>query len=267
MEQKVFVLTNKRTYRRSVRVWIKGQDGKVADRLCDFTTEHLVNDKKRNTNARTVAAQFSTKNEALYHALLADTAYGKDFVLIDDPEAKLKEASLKLSPDDIKKATLANLFNGAGLKFDPLKSIGILEMEYAMHIQALSGKRMEVSAPAPIPHEVVNVGKNISELKKAARQAYEDKYGDEVPAVVYDDVTFLDGMSNPDFDAQKYIESKLVKPEVGEKSEGVEELEEVDTLAKKPAEDVHDLYFKKFNKHVPVPKKNDIAWIKGKLNE
>lgn len=255
MEQKVFVLTNKRTYRRSVRVWMEEKDGKVVDRLCEFTTEHLVSDQERNTNARIIPAQFSTKNEELYHALLADSAYGKDFTLKSDPEGKLKEESLKLSPEDIKKATLQNLFSASKLKFDVNKPIHILEMEYAMHVQALSGSKMSFD-PAPIPHQVVNVGQSIAEMKQAARAKYEDDYGEKVPEVVYDDLAFLDGMSNPEFDAEKYIKSKLVEPEKMEVPE-----------VKAAEENVHDLYFKKFGKLVPVPKKNDVAWIKGKLNE
>ena len=264
MEHKVFVLTNKRTYRRSVRVFVKGQDGKVADRLCLFTTEHLVNDQERNTNARQLAAQFSTNNESLYHSLLADSGYGKDFVLKGDPEGKLKEASQKLSPEDVKKATLAALFSGAKLKFDGNKPIELLEMEYAMHVQALSGAKMQISAPAPIPHNIVDVAKQMADIKAAARQKYEDDYGDPVPPVVYDDLAFLDGLSNPDFDAQKYIESKLAEPaETGGEPEADEILEPED----KKEDDIHSLYFKKFGKHVPIPKKNDTAWIKGKLSE
>lgn len=256
MDSKIFVLTNKRTYRRGVRVFVKGQDGKVTDRLCVFTTEQLVSDAERNTNARTVAAQYETKNEILYHALLADSAYGKDFTLLGDPEGKLKEASLKLSPEDIKKATLANLFSSAGLKFDATKDVAILEMEYAMHIQALSGVKTQMSAPAPIPHQIVNVGQSIAELKEAARLKYEEDYGERVPDIVYNDLAFLDGLSNPEFDAEKYIQSKLATPEPVIGSEAPEK-----------EESIHDLYFKKFGKNVPNMKKNDVAWIKGKLNE
>jgi len=263
MELKVFVLTNKRTYRRGVRVFVKGQNGKVTDRLCQFTTEHLVNEMERNTNARTVAAQFTTKDEVLYHALLADSAYGKDFTLQGDPEGKLKEASLKLSPDDIKKATLANLFGASGLKFDVSKPIETLEMEYALHIQALSGAKTQISPPAPIPHQIVNVGQSIAELKQAARQKYEEDYGEKVPEVVYDDLAFLDGMSNPEFDAEKYIQSKLAEPA---KVEATEAPKAQEVPEGKP-ESIHELYFKKFGKNVPVMKKNDVAWIKGKLNE
>lgn len=260
MEQKIFVLTNKRTYRRAVRVFVKGQDGKVSDRLCTFTTEHLVSDQERNTNARQVAAQFSTKNELLYHALLSDSGYGKDYTLKSDPEGNLKEASLKLTPDDIKKATLATLFSGANLKFDAEKQISVLELEYATHIQSLSGLKTQTSAPAPIPHNIVDVAKEIENKKAAARQKYEDEYGEAVPPVVYDDITFLDGMSNPDFNAEKYIESKLTDaPKV---DEGIAQ----EVKEEKP-EDIHALYFEKFGKNVPNMKKNDTAWIKGKLNE
>lgn len=255
MEEKVFILTNKRTFRRGVRVFVKGQDGKVTDRLLMFTTEHLVSDQERSTNARTVAAQYATRNEVLYHALLADTGYGKDFTLITDPEGKLKEASLKIRPDDIKKATLSNLFDAAGLKFDANKDVNILEREYTIHIQALSGRKMEVSAPAPIPHQVVNVAQGIAEMKQAARQKYEDDYGERVPAVVYDDITFLDGLSNPDFDAEKYIESKLAVPE------------KVEEEVSKPEQDIYGQYFDLHQKNVPNMKKNDTVWIKAKIAE
>lgn len=252
MEEEVFVLTNKRTYRRGVRVFVKGQNGKVSERMCTFTTEHLVDLQSRSTNARIVQAQFATRNESLYHALLADTGYGKDFVLKDDPEGKLKEPTLKFSTDDIKKATLANLFSANGLKFDPTKAVEILEMEYSLHIQALSGTKTQVSPPAPIPHQIVDVGKQMEDTKAAARQKYEDDYGEPVPEIVYNDVTFLDGLSNPDFDAEKYIQSKLAEPPKVEEEK---------------LEDVHALYFAKFQKNVPNMKKNDIAWIKAKLNE
>lgn len=252
MEHKIFVLTNKRTYRRTVRVFVKGPDGKVTDRQCTFTTEHLVADQERSTNGRTIAAQFDTNNETLYHALLADSGYGKDFVLKSDPEGKLKEASQKLSPEDLKKATLANLFSYQGLKFDASKPVNVLEMEYSLHIQALSGVKSQISAPAPIPHEPVNVAQEIADGKAAARKKYEEDYGEPVPPIVYNDMAFLDGLSNPDFDAEKYIQSKLAEPPKVEEE--------------KP-EDVHALYFAKFQKNVPNMKKNDIAWIKAKLNE
>lgn len=264
MEHKVFVLTNKRTYRRAVRVFVKGQDKKVADRLCLFTTEHLVNDQERNTNARQIPAQFSTNNESLYHSLLSDSGYGKDFVLEGDPQGKLKEASQKLSPEDIKKATLEALFSGAKLKFDGNKPIELLEMEYAMHVQALSGVKTQISAPAPIPHQIVDVAKQMAEKKAEARQKYEDEYGEPVPPVVYDDLAFLDGMNSPGFDAEKYIDSKLAKPEVmPETEQGKEEAPET----KESEESIYDMYFKKFGKNVPNMKKNDTAWIKGKLND
>jgi hypothetical protein len=258
MEQKIFVLTNKRTYRRAVRIFVRGLDGKITDRLCMFTTEHLVNDQERNTNARIIAAQYSTNNEMLYHALLSDSGYGKDFVLKDDPEGKLKEASLKLTPEDVKRATLASLFASQGLKFDGNKPTAILELEYATHIQSLTGVKTQISAPAPIPNQIVDVAKEMEGKKIAARRKYEEDYGEPVPPVVYNDLAFLDGMSNPEFDAKKYIQSKLAEPPKVENNKPAED--------GKP-EDIHALYFEKFQKNVPNMKKNDTAWIKAKLNE
>jgi hypothetical protein len=94
-------------------------------------------------------------------------------------------------------------------------------------------------------------------MKQAARQKYEDDYGERVPDIVYDDVTFLDGMSNPDFDAEKYIQSKLVEPEKVE----------VPEVKAEKQEDIHALYFELNQKNVPNMKKNDTAWIKAKIAE
>jgi hypothetical protein len=57
MEQaKTFVLTNKKTWRREVRVFVMNVNKKFEERLLSFTTEHRVNNKQRTVLGRNTAA-------------------------------------------------------------------------------------------------------------------------------------------------------------------------------------------------------------------
>lgn len=257
MEKKTFVLSNKKTFRRGIRVFIKGKDGKYASRLCTFTTEHLVDEKQRSTNARKKAAEFITENEEIINGLFHDPAYGKDFYLKGDEEAKLKKEATKINNEDAKRIALNNLFDLAGLPFDDTKSFEVLQAEYNLYAESLSGRKITKSTATSINYEEKNVAKEISDAKEAARQAYREKYGKEIPAEVANDVAFLDGMSNPNFDAEKYLASKGVSSDEDDDDPG--ESEDKTKL--------HDMYFEKFGKNVPNLKVNDLAWIKAKLEE
>jgi len=258
MEQKTFQLSNTRTFRRGVRIFVKDAAGKVSDMLCMFTTEKIVSERERYTNARTKAAEYKTTNEMVVNALFSDAAYGKDFYLKGDEEGKLKRSSFVVSQEDIERASLESLFNSAGLIFDRSKSIPILKKEYSLHLEALGGRKIKESGPLEIPHIPVDVPKDIINAKVEARNKYEELYGEPVPEIVFDDIAFLDGMSNPDFKAQAYIKTKTEEAEAAQKS---------GSDAGDSKEDLYKVYFEKFKKNVPNAKKNDIAWIKGQLSE
>ena len=255
MEKKTFVLRNKKTYRRGIRIFIKDKDGKFKDRLLNFTTEHLVDEKQRTTNARKIHGEYTTEKLDEISALFSDSAYGKDFYLKGDPDGKLKTATIKVTNDDAKKIALRNLFTLADLPFDDSKPFEVLNEEYNLYAQSFSGRRIGASTAKAIPVEMVDVAEGIASAKAAARELYFKKYGEEVPGVVRDDTAFLDGLSNPDFDAKKYIESKT--PASSEEDDNATEGKEA----------LRDAYFQKFGKNVPNPKLNDLPWIKAKLEE
>lgn len=259
MNEQVFVLKKKRPYKRSVRVFIKNRLGKVTSVNCMFTTEHLVNEMERTTNARLIAAQFKTTNEELIEALYRDASYGKDFCHISDPEGQLKKPTLILSKEDINYASLHQLYINAGLNFDPKATYDELLSGYSIHMQALGGKKIEVSGPAQIPHQPSNPLQEIESQKMKARTNYETKYGEPVPDVVKDDIAFLDAMTNIDFDAAKYISAKVEKQAEAANIEQAKATE--DTFESLDAQ-----YFEKFKTHIPTNKKNDFGWVKNKLN-
>lgn len=256
MKQETFVLRNKRTFRRGVRIFTTGQDGKITDRLLMFTTEHLVGDKERATNARGKPAEYRTKDHTEIDGLLSDVSYGKDFYLKGDEAGEMKKEPIRLTREEIEKVSLAGLFAEIGLKFDHSKPIPVLKSEYALKLEALSGKKADVSAPASISHNQVNVGQGIVELKNKAISAYKEKYREDVPEIVKNDVAFLDAMSNPNFDAQAYITKKQKTAESDAKKE-------VETAK----ENLQKEYFDKFKKNVPNVKKNDVGWIKEQLEK
>lgn len=249
MERKTFILTYTKDFRLFTRVFLKGKDGKNEQRNVTFTTEHRISEKQRNTNARRIPAEFSTSDERLYDGLLRSPAYGKTFVLKDDPEGKLKRTPFDITPLDARKIALKNYFDEAGLKFDASKPAEVLEEEYRIFANAKTGSDVKESGPAKIEHKPVDIAKEMQDQMDEARKVYEDKYGEPIPEAYANDKALLDGLSNPDFDAKAYMDS------IGS------------GLAEPTIEELREKYLEKKGVNVPNPKKNDAAWIKSKLAE
>lgn len=267
MEAKTFILTKTKTWKREVRVFIMDQNKKYIEKLLPFTTEHVVSSKQRNTRGHIVPAQFITSDPTIIAAIYRDSAYGKDFVELGDPEGKKKQPSIVINENDRQLVALRGLFKLAGLTMDETLPYDVLKEQYEIHMIAISGKN-KASGPAEIPHIQVDVKAGINDGIAAARQKYEDDYGEPIPAIVANDLAFLDGLSNPEFDAQKYIENKML--EASKQTESGDELKEEsasdsDQLSEKDA--LHAKYFLKTGKKVPNMKVNDLAWIKAKLEE
>lgn len=255
MQRQTFILTQKKTFRHNVKLYLKSNDKKVDQRQVKFTTEHKVSEKARNTNARNVAAEFSTSDPILIDALYRDTGYGKTFVHKDDPKGERKKEPFNITPVDSKRLALKNLFNAVGLQFDDTKSIEVLQEEYNFHVAAKTGVVIEKSTATEIKHEQIDVQKNIQEQAEAARALYSAKYGESIPDAFANDLGFLSALSNPDFDAKAYIEKNT------ETSGGEEEGDELPD----DAESLGKIYFQVFGKNVANPKKNDIGWIKDQI--
>jgi len=265
MEAKTFVLTEPKTWKREVRVFIMNANKKYDEKLLPFTTEHVVTSKQRNTRGHVVPAQYITSDPVIIEALYRDPAYGKNFTEQGDPEGKKKQASILINENDRQLVALRGLFALAELHMDEKLPYDVLKEQYEIHMTAMSGKNKE-SKPAEIPHVPVDVKAGIADGVRAARRKYEEDYGDPIPDIVANDLAFLDGLSNPAFDAQAYINAKME-----EASKPAET--ETDTPAKKEdspvseKEALHAKFFEKFSKKVPNMKVNDLTWIKGKIEE
>lgn len=262
---KTFVLANKKEWRREVKVFVLNKDKKFEERSLPFTTEHLVTDKLRTEKGRTVAAEYKTSDPVILEAIYRDTAYGKDFYEKGDAEGKLKRPSVFINEKEKQITALRGLFNMVGLPMDETLPYEVLKEQYEIHVSALSGRKIEKSVAKEIPGTPVDVQASIVEGINAARAKYEQKYGEPVPAIVWDDLAFLDALSNPEFEAQKYISEKIAanEPSAKEGEEKKKESEEpVETL-----EQLREKYFTKTGQNVPNPKKNDAAWIKAQLEK
>jgi len=273
MEAKTFILTKTKTWKREVRVFIMDANKKYVEKLLPFTTEHVVSSKQRNTRGHVIPAQFITTDPIILAAIYRDSAYGKDFVELGDPEGKKKQPSIVINENDRQLVALRGLFNMAGLPMDETLPYDVLKEQYEIHMTSISGKN-KVSGPAEIPHIQVDVKAGINDGIAAARQKYEDNYGDPIPTIVANDLAFLDGLSNPEFDAQKYIENKMIEQSKlkSDHDEGVQYTkdDQLNEALGTPANDkemLHANYFQKFSKKVPNMKVNDLAWIKAKLEE
>lgn len=253
MESKTFILNKKKTFRRGVRIFVKDLNGKMEMRTCKFTTEHKVSPKDRRKKARTVAAEYTTSEPQIIEAMMRDSSYGKTFTLATDPEGELKEKTIVITPHDARRIALETICNEAGVLYDENTPVDVLAEKYKIHISALAGKPVDGGGVKIIPFSKENVLGNIQASKEAARNAYKEKYGEDVPVEVFDDVAFLDGLANPDFDAKKYI--KGLEPEESVPANEV------------TIESLREDYFAKYNKHVANPKKNDSAWIKAQLEK
>jgi hypothetical protein len=258
--EKIFVLTNKRTYRHSLNIYPFDSMGKMEKRNIIFTTEHLVDKSQRTDMAQKVAAQYFAKNDAEVKALLSNSGYGETFVRIDDPKGELKLPTTFVSAEDAEKAALKLNFDSVGLPFNPGYDLKVLKHQYEQHIHALAGvnKVLEGSAKE-IPVKPVDFAKERAEAIQLAKAKFEEKYGYPVPEIVANDTAFLDGLSNPEFDAESYIAKKE------ETAEDVERLIDANENKAETIEELQKKYFDKFGKNVANIKKNDAAWIKGEL--
>lgn len=254
---KVFILLNKRDFSRVINIFVVNPTGKIDKRNVKFTTERLVDAKQRQTAARKVAAEYWAKNDAEVEALLSSSGYGITFVRKDDPMGILKKQTRMISTEDAERAALKALFEAIGLEFDEKLTNDVLKSQYAIHAQTVAGtKKVAASGPKQIIAKPVDVAGEIAQGKQQAKNSFKEKYGYEVPDVVANDVAFLDALSNPDFDAEKYIEnvtSKADEPEDGP----VED--------EKPIDYWQEKYSTLKGTKVPNPKKNDIAWIKAEV--
>lgn len=250
METKVFVLKNKKTYRRFVKIYVpRGLKEGFISKYVMFTTEALVNTKERNKNSRLFNAEYHTSNAAEIEALMTSDGYGVDYVLKDDYDGKMKQAKKTLlSNDDHRKASLIQLFEQVGLPFDNSKNFDVLFAEYQGFIKAQIGLNLTKGVPKAmqIPAQKVNVSEDIEAAKDMARAKYFDRYGESVPVEFWNDVALLDGMSNPNFDAKSYIEIQ---------SKAIEETAEALVVK----------YQEKFGKLPPNAYKNNAEWLKAKL--
>jgi hypothetical protein len=266
---KTFVLTNKKTWRREVRVFVMNVNKKFEERLLGFTTEHRVTNKQRTVAGRNTAAEFVTSDPVLIDALYRDSAYGKDFTEKGDTEGLKKKPTLIINDKDRQIVALRGLFSAVGLHMDETLPYDVLKEQYEIHMSAISGKKTDKPQATNIPHTPVDVKQTIEQGILAARQKYEEDWGEPIPAIVANDLAFLDGLSNPAFDAQKYIEAKLA--EESKDLEGNKEIKDTKDLKEEAPvnekEKLHAAYFEKTGKKVPNMKLNDLAWIKAKIEE
>ena len=262
-QEKVFVLKNKKTFKRSLNIYVIDANGKQEKRNVLFSTERLVDAKLRATNARTVSAEYVAKNDAEVDALLTNSAYGITYVRKDDPEGKLKRPTRFISTEDAEKAALKNLFDAIGLDFNPALDVNVLKKQYEIQVHALAGvNKITEGSARSIPAEPVNVEKNIVDGIQSAKAKFEEKYGYPVPEIVANDLAFFDGLSNPDFNAEKYIAAKE------ESAADVESMIDSSEQVKEPTiEELQKKYFEKFGRNVANIKKNDAAWIKAELGK
>lgn len=268
MEAKTFILTNTKTWSRQVRVYVMNKNKKYEERQLPFSTEHVVSSKQRNTRGHQVPAQYTTADPIIIEAIYRDSAYGKDFVEKGDPEGKKKQASIIVTDVDKDLAALRSLFKQVNLTMDESLPFEVLKQQYALHVEALSGSKMKESTATEIPHVPVDVKASLVQGMAAARQKYEDEYGDPIPDIVENDLAFLDGLSVPGFDAQKYIETKMAEADRqdGEKDNS-KDVKKDNAPSADDKDALHKAYFEKTGKNVPNMKSNDLAWIKAKLEE
>ena len=262
-----FILTNPKTWTRQVRIFVLGKNKKLEERSILFTTEHIVASKQRTERGHQVPAEFTTADPVIIEAMYRDTAYGKNFVEKGDPEGKKRTSAIVVTEEDKELAAIRGLFKQQNLTIDESLPLAVLKEQYAIHMAALSGISIKESAALQIPHVPVDVKATIADGVNAARAAYLEKYGEPVPAIVENDLGFLDALADPNFDAQKYIEEKVLASEKTEEMPPKADPADLKNDLTDDKEVLHTKYFEKFKTQVPNPKKNDIAWIKGKLEE
>ena len=264
MERQAFILTQKKTFRHNLKLYIKDSDGKIDKRNITFTTEHKVKDKERSKRARKIAGEYSAIDEKIIDALYRDTGYGKTFVHVDDPEGKRKRDAFVITTFDAKKIALRGLFKNADLKFDESKSAEVLTEEYRIHISAQTDKVVRKGDATQIPHEPVDVKQQLADTVNQAHAIYEEKYGEPVPEDYVTDLAFLSSLADPKWDAKAFMAEK------DKESKDVEEpIPDASNSNGLPdtAEALWPIYKEVLGVNVANPKKNDPAWMKKKILE
>lgn len=259
MENQTFILKKARTWSHAMTIFVKGVNGKLEKRQIKFGTEHLVRETDRLKNARNVQAQFITNDEILFDGMMRDSGYGKTFYLKGDPEGLKKRDGFNVTPLDSKKMALEALFKHADLPFDSTKSVEQLTEEYQIYMTAKTGAKIAPSTATEIPHKPVDVQQELQSQAEKAREAYFEKFGEEIPDEFRNDLGMLSALSDPNFDAKAYMESKKAPEE--------EKVSEDKTGLPADAASLGAIYFEEIGSNVPNPKKNDAAWIKAKILE
>ena len=254
MKRETFILTQKKWYRYTLKLYLKTADEKIDQRNIKFTTEHKVSEKERNRNARKVAADYSTADEKLIDGLYRDPGYGKTFVHIDDPEGERKLEPFIITPIDARKMALRNLFKAANLDFDQRKSAEVLTEEYNIHVSASTGVVLTKGEATEIVHEKRDVVSEMQNAVAMANEVYEEKYNEPIPDDFKNDLGFLSALSDPKWDAKAYIAERQT----------VDDGEDEDVLPE-TAKELQEIYFKEFGKNVANIKKNDTGWIKARI--
>lgn len=258
--RQTFILLQKKTFRHTIKLYLRSSDEKhkVDQRNVQFTTEHKVSEKERNRNARKIAGEYSTSDEVLIDALYRDTGYGKTFVHVDDPEGKRKRESFNVTALDAKKIALKNLFMAAGIEFDGAKSAEVLTEEYQIFVSAKTGVAINKGTASQIHHEEKDVQLDLITQVASAQKAYQHKYGEPVPEEFKNDLGFLSALADPNWDAKAYIKEQQKSTIMSVETEG--------NLPNTPVE-LQKIYFEEFGVNVANPKKNDIGWMKTKIEE
>lgn len=255
---KKFILLRKKEFLVSTKVYVRNSAGIMTSRPVIFRTEgahpHL-----RSTAAKTIPASFSTDDEQLIEAMYCDPGYGTRFVEEGDLDGLKKQAPLVVTKEAAEIAALKQLFDDTGLNFNPNLPVEVLRAQYSIYMQS-AGSNIKPSEPKQIPHTPVNVVSQIQKGAEQARALYESKYGEPVPVEYWNDLAFLDGLSNPEFDAKAYIATRSRGESIGETLGG--EVGGSETIA-----DLQAKYAEKFGKNPAPAYKNDADWLKSKLAE
>nr|WP_319265294.1 hypothetical protein [uncultured Draconibacterium sp.] len=261
MKAKTFRLSNPRTWKREVRVFMLNKEKKFEQILLPFTTEGEVPAKMRTKRGRTIPAKYSTSNPEIIRALYSDSAYGKDFYEVGDEKFENKLPTLVVTKEDAELVALRSLYKGANLEFVESDSLEVAKKKYEIHLSALAGvNKIGESTATEIPHIPVDPQKQMNEAIAKGKADYEKKYGEPVPEEIAGDkkklLALIDGLNTPGFNVQAYVaEATKVDEEESTEEESPEPTKE--ELLKK--------YFDKFDKNVPNTKKNDLGWIKDQL--
>lgn len=262
MKAHTFRLLKKRPYRQAITLFIKDGEGKLDKRRVTFTTEHLVREIDRTKKAKTVYAELTLENEIEIEAAFRDTSYGITFVLKGDDEGKLKKEPYSITPMDSERVAIKNLFKNAGMDFDDSKPNAVLRQELTIYLNATSDNKVGQGQATSIKHEQIDVQASIGDQVQSAIKAYEETTGEEFPqfADKSDTLNFIDGIHNPKFDKAAFISERAVK---AKEVEGDDEFD----LPSGDAEALGVIYQEVFGTKVANIKKNDAAWIEGKIRE